>query len=117
LDGDLEAHAGQTHVEECMRSTHSSQTFSNNKVMTERCLTKKESEVFAPGVLLGFPFLIWSIQPKLNRYVQAEHHYGLVRYSSVDSIRSYCDSEFKIEQPVEDWEKELHAAPPIKDRI
>ncbi len=27
---------------------------------------------------------------------------------AVDYIRSYCDSEFQVEPPYEDWETELH---------
>ncbi|UZO80613.1 hypothetical protein NBT05_16930 [Aquimarina sp. ERC-38] len=36
---------------------------------------------------------------------------------AVDYIRSYCDSKFQVEPPYEDWETELHSAPPIKDKI
>jgi len=36
---------------------------------------------------------------------------------AIDYIRSYCDSEFKVEPPYEVWETELYSAPPIKDII
>ena len=36
---------------------------------------------------------------------------------AVDYIRSYCDSEFQVEPPYQEWETELHSAPPIKDII
>ncbi|AUC75669.1 hypothetical protein [Olleya sp. Bg11-27] len=36
---------------------------------------------------------------------------------AIDYIRSYCDSKFQVEPPYEDWETELHAAPPMKDII
>ncbi|MDJ1466731.1 DUF7677 family protein [Xanthocytophaga flava] len=31
-------------------------------------------------------------------------------------IRSYCDSDFVVEPPFEDWELALHSPPPLKDR-
>ena len=34
---------------------------------------------------------------------------------ATDYIRQYCDSSFKVEPPYEDWEVELHEAPPLKD--
>ncbi|WP_397447790.1 hypothetical protein [Polaribacter sp. R77954] len=34
---------------------------------------------------------------------------------AVDYIRSYCDSEFEVIPPYEDWEIELHYPPPLKD--
>ena len=36
---------------------------------------------------------------------------------AVDYIRSYCDPEFKVDPPYEDWEMELHDPPPLKDLI
>lgn len=36
---------------------------------------------------------------------------------AVDYIRSYCDSEFEVKPPYEDWETELHSAPSLKDLI
>jgi hypothetical protein len=36
---------------------------------------------------------------------------------AVDYIRSYCDSNFKVDPPYQDWEIELHDAPPLKDKI
>jgi hypothetical protein len=36
---------------------------------------------------------------------------------AVDYIRSYCDSEFEVNPPYEDWEVELHSPPPLKDLI
>ncbi|MDG4716191.1 DUF7677 family protein [Winogradskyella marincola] len=35
---------------------------------------------------------------------------------AVDYIRSYCDPEFEVKPPYEDWEIELHSAPPLKDK-
>jgi len=36
---------------------------------------------------------------------------------AVDYIRSYCVVDFKVEPPYEDWEIELHDAPPMQDLI
>ncbi|HAA10505.1 MAG TPA: hypothetical protein DCE41_01945 [Cytophagales bacterium] len=36
---------------------------------------------------------------------------------AVDYIRSYCDPEFQVEPPYEDWEITLHAPPPLKPLI
>lgn len=36
---------------------------------------------------------------------------------AVDYIISYCDPDFKVEPPYEDWEIELHKAPPLIDKI
>ncbi|RYF26319.1 MAG: hypothetical protein EOO42_01760 [Flavobacteriales bacterium] len=35
---------------------------------------------------------------------------------ATDYLRSYIDSSFKVEPPYEDWEIELHGAPPLQDR-
>ena len=35
---------------------------------------------------------------------------------ATDYLRSYCDSSFTIEPPLEDWEVALHEPPPLKDR-
>ena len=35
---------------------------------------------------------------------------------AVDSIRSYCDPNFIIEPPYEEWETNLYSAPPLKDK-
>lgn len=34
---------------------------------------------------------------------------------AVDYIRSYCDPNFKVQPPYEDWETELYSAPPLND--
>ncbi len=36
---------------------------------------------------------------------------------ATDYIRSYCERGFNVEPPFEDWETELHDAPPMKDLI
>ena len=36
---------------------------------------------------------------------------------AVDYIRSYCDPTFEVYPPYEDWETNLHEAPPLKDLI
>ncbi|GAA0890618.1 hypothetical protein GCM10009122_02960 [Fulvivirga kasyanovii] len=36
---------------------------------------------------------------------------------AVDSIRAYCDPSFEVEPPYEQWEIDLHSAPPMKDNI
>lgn len=36
---------------------------------------------------------------------------------ATDFIRSYCNPEFKVKPPYEDWEIELHFPPPLKDLI
>lgn len=38
-----------------------------------------------------------------------------VQKRATDYVRAYCDQEFTVEPPYEDWELELHAAPPEKD--
>ena len=35
---------------------------------------------------------------------------------AVDSIRSYCDSNFSVEPPYESWETALYSPPPLKDK-
>lgn len=35
---------------------------------------------------------------------------------AVDSIRSYCDPNFVVEPPYEQWEITLYSAPPIKNK-
>jgi hypothetical protein len=34
---------------------------------------------------------------------------------ATDYLRAYCDSNFKVDPPYEDWELELHKPPPLKD--
>jgi hypothetical protein len=34
---------------------------------------------------------------------------------ATDYLRQYCDSNFSVEPPYEDWEIELHDAPPLND--
>jgi len=34
---------------------------------------------------------------------------------ATDYLRSYCDSDFKVEPEYEDWEVALHLPPPLKD--
>lgn len=34
---------------------------------------------------------------------------------ATDYLRSYCDPNFKVDPPYEDWEVELHSPPPLKD--
>ncbi|CAN5124553.1 hypothetical protein BH11BAC5_BH11BAC5_41720 [soil metagenome] len=34
---------------------------------------------------------------------------------ATDYLRQYCDPNFKVEPPYEDWEVVLHAPPPMKD--
>jgi hypothetical protein len=36
---------------------------------------------------------------------------------AVDYLRSYCDPDFNITPPYEDWETELYGPPPLKDLI
>lgn len=36
---------------------------------------------------------------------------------ATDYLRAYCNPSFKVEQPYEDWELELHEPPPSKDLI
>ena len=36
---------------------------------------------------------------------------------AVDYIRSYCNSDFKVDPPYETWETDLHFPPPLKDKI
>jgi hypothetical protein len=36
---------------------------------------------------------------------------------ATDYIRQYCDSNFKVEPPYEDWEVELYNPPPLIDLI
>jgi hypothetical protein len=31
-------------------------------------------------------------------------------------VRSYCDANFVVDPPYEEWELELHRPPPLKDR-
>ena len=35
---------------------------------------------------------------------------------ATDYLRSYCDPSFKVDPQYEDWELELHAPPPVRDR-
>lgn len=35
---------------------------------------------------------------------------------ATDYLRSYIDRSFKVEPPYEDWETELHDAPPLQDK-
>jgi hypothetical protein len=34
---------------------------------------------------------------------------------ATDYLRSYCNSDFKVDPPYEDWEIALHNPPPLKD--
>ncbi|HEY1789105.1 MAG TPA: hypothetical protein VGJ73_13165 [Verrucomicrobiae bacterium] len=34
---------------------------------------------------------------------------------ATDYLRSYCDRNFKVDPPYEDWELALHGPPPLKD--
>ena len=34
---------------------------------------------------------------------------------ATDYLRAYCDPNFKVDPPYEDWETELHAPPPKQD--
>jgi hypothetical protein len=34
---------------------------------------------------------------------------------ATDYLRAYCDRNFKIDPPYEDWELALHEPPPLKD--
>lgn len=36
---------------------------------------------------------------------------------AVDYLRAYCDRNFSVDPPYEDWETELHDAPSMKDII
>ena len=36
---------------------------------------------------------------------------------ATDYLRAYCNPEYKVVPPYEDWETELHAPPPVKDKI
>lgn len=36
---------------------------------------------------------------------------------ATDYLRAYCDRNFKVDPPYEDWELELHGPPPSKDLI
>jgi len=36
---------------------------------------------------------------------------------ATDYLRSYCDPNFKVDPPYEDWETDLHGPPPLKDLI
>lgn len=36
---------------------------------------------------------------------------------AVDYIRSYCQPTFNVDPPYEDWETDLHEAPPMTDLI
>ena len=40
-------------------------------------------------------------------------HYAQKR--ATDYLRAYCDSNFKVDPPYEDWETELHEPPPRED--
>ncbi len=40
-------------------------------------------------------------------------HYAQKR--ATDFLRAYCDPNFKVDPPYEDWETELHAPPPRND--
>lgn len=41
-------------------------------------------------------------------------HYAQQR--ATDYLRAYCDPNFKVEPPYEDWEIALHEPPPSQDR-
>jgi hypothetical protein len=34
---------------------------------------------------------------------------------ATDYLRAYCDRNFKVDPPYEDWELALHEPPPLKD--
>ena len=34
---------------------------------------------------------------------------------ATDYLRAYCDPNFKVDSPYEEWETELHGPPPLKD--
>ena len=36
---------------------------------------------------------------------------------ATDYLRAYCDPNFKVDPPYEDWETALHRPPPLKDVI
>lgn len=36
---------------------------------------------------------------------------------ATDYLRSYCDRNFQVDPPYEDWEIELHNPPPLQDKI
>lgn len=36
---------------------------------------------------------------------------------ATDFLRRYCDRNFKVDPPYEDWEIELHEPPPLNDLI
>jgi hypothetical protein len=36
---------------------------------------------------------------------------------ATDYLRAYCDRNFKVDPPYEDWETELHEPPSLKDWI
>jgi hypothetical protein len=36
---------------------------------------------------------------------------------ATDYLRAYCDPDFEVDPPYEDWEIELHEPPPLKDLI
>jgi len=36
---------------------------------------------------------------------------------ATDYLRSYCDSNYEVSPPYEDWETALHEPPPLKDLI
>lgn len=40
-------------------------------------------------------------------------HYAQKR--ATDYLRAYCDRNFKVDPPYEDWELELHESPPRQD--
>lgn len=42
-------------------------------------------------------------------------HYAQKR--ATDYLRAYCDPDFTVEPPYEDWEIELYGPPPLKDLI
>ena len=36
---------------------------------------------------------------------------------ATDYLRAYCDPNFQVDPPYEDWETELHDPPPLEDLI
>jgi len=36
---------------------------------------------------------------------------------ATDCLRSYCDPNFQVDPPYEDWEIALHYPPPLQDKI
>ena len=36
---------------------------------------------------------------------------------ATDYLRSYCDSNFEVKPPYEDWETSLYSPPPLEDKI